>query len=402
MRSLDDYHGIVSDREIYEIYQKARDLNGKHILNINSTYQGGGVAELLSSLVPIMNDIGIDMGWRTLHGNPDFFTITKKFHNALQGGPLNLTDMKKSLYVEASQNFKVYTHIDHDCVIIHDPQPLPLVRCCKKKQPWIWRCHLDLTSPDKELWDFLKPFLLRYDLMVVSNNKYLREDLPLEQHVTHPAIDPLTPKNMEITKNTITKSLEKFGIPTDKPLITQISRFDRWKDPEGVIEVYRKVRKETDCRLVLCGSMAADDPEGQEIYESLEKHTEDLRKKGDVILINSENNILVNSLQRVSDVIIQKSLREGFGLTVTEALWKERPVVASDVGGIPLQITDGESGFLVDPTDTDGFSTRIIEILQDDSLAKRLGRSGKECVRDNFLITRLVSDWLDILNERIS
>lgn len=401
MRSLDDYHGIVSDRQIYEIYQKARGLTGKHVLCINSTYQGGGVAELLSSMVPLMNDLGVDMGWRILHGNPDFFTITKKFHNALQGAEVNLTEMKKSLYVRASEDFKVYTHIDHDCVIIHDPQPLPLVRCCRKLQPWIWRCHLDLTSPNKELWDYLKQYLLRYDMMLVSNTRYLREDLPVEQRVVHPALDPLSPKNIEIPEDLAERYLEKFGIPTDKPLITQISRFDAWKDPEGVLQVYQEVEKEVDCRLVLCGSMAADDPEGQEIYERVERKAAELSKNGDVIVINSENNILVNALQRASDVVVQKSLREGFGLTVTEALWKGRPVVASTVGGIGLQITDGENGFLVDPHDITGCAERVVQVLQDEGLARRLGKNARRTVKEKFLITRLLGDWLDVLNDVI-
>jgi trehalose synthase len=401
VRTLDDYRGIVSSRELYEIYQKARPLYGKHILSINSTYQGGGVAELSSSVLPLMNDIGIDMGWRIFHGNPDFFTITKKFHNALQGESINLTEMKKRLYIKASSDFAAFTHIDHDCVIIHDPQPLPLVRCCHKKQPWIWRCHVDLSNPRKLLWDYFNRFLLRYDLMVVSNPTYLRDDLPLEQRVIAPAIDPLTPKNKEISENTITKFIEKYGIPTDKPLITQISRFDKWKDPSGVIDVFMEVKKEVDCRLVLCGSMAADDPEGIVIFENLEKKARALTKNRDVIFITSENNKLVNALQRSSSVIIQKSLREGFGLTVTEALWKGQPVVASNVGGIALQIADGKSGFLVDPYDNSTFAERVIQLLDDEALAKSLGRAGKEHVREHYLITRLLKDWLDLLYDII-
>ncbi|MGB2979719.1 MAG: glycosyltransferase [Candidatus Zixiibacteriota bacterium] len=401
MRSLDDYSEIVGDEVLSSIYRKARRLSGKHILHINATYQGGGVAEILGSVVVLMNDIGIDTGWRILHGTPDFFAITKKFHNALQGGAINLTEIKKHLYIRANEDFSVFTHIDHDCVVIHDPQPLPLTKYYAKKQPWVWRCHVDLSASNSALWDFLKKFILRYDMMIISSEKYRRKDLPVEQRIIHPAIDPLSPKNMEISEGDISKYLKKFGIPRDKPLITQISRFDRWKDPEGVIQVFKLVKKKIDCRLVLCGSMAADDPEGWMIYEKVEQKAKDLMQNGDVILITSENSILVNALQRVSAVIIQKSTREGFGLTVTEALWKGTPVVASDIGGIPLQISDGGNGFLVEANDKKGFAQRIVQLLKDPRLAEEMGKKGKEMVREKFLITRLVSDYLDLLNHLI-
>jgi trehalose synthase len=395
----ENYRKIVGDAVIAEIYKKARKLYGKYILNINSTYQGGGVAEILSSLVPLMNNTGIDAEWRILHGNPDFFTVTKKFHNALQGAKINLTDLKKKLYTETNGDFAIYTHIKHDAVMIHDPQPLPLITFYRKRQPWIWRCHIDLTKPNKEVWDYLKSFVLRYDAVIVSMEQYKRKDLPVEQFVIPPAIDPLTPKNMPLSKDTIDKYLKKFGIPKDKPLITQISRFDPWKDPLGVIEVFKKVKEEVDARLVLCGSMATDDPEGYKIYSEVQKAAKPLVEKGDIILLTTENNILVNVLQRVSDVIVQKSTREGFGLTVTEALWKGTPVVASKVGGITLQIKDGWNGFLLDPKDYDGFAKKIVEILKDKELAKTLGKNGTEYVRKNFLITRLLIQHLDLLNE---
>jgi trehalose synthase len=401
MRSLDDYSEIVGDAVLSSIYRKARRLSGKHILHINATYQGGGVAEILGSMVVLMNDLGIDVGWRILHGTPDFFAITKKFHNALQGGPINLTEIKKSIYIRANEDFSVFTHIDHDCVIIHDPQPLPLIKYYAKKQPWIWRCHVDLSTSNSELWDFLKKFILRYDTMIISSEKYRRSDLPVEQRIIHPAIDPLSPKNMDINEGIVSKYLKKFEIPRDKPLITQISRFDRWKDPEGVIEVFKLVRKKVDCRLVLCGSMAADDPEGWIMYEKVEKRAKELIENKDVILITSENSILVNALQRASAVIIQKSTREGFGLTVTEALWKGTPVVTSDVGGIPLQVADGENGFLLKAGDRQGFAEKIILLLKDRQMAEEMGKKGKELVRKNFLITRIISDWMDLLNDML-
>lgn len=402
MIHIENYRKIVGDYTIAEIYKKARKLYGKNILDINSTYMGGGVAELLSTMIPLINNVGIDEDWRILHGNPDFFGVTKKFHNALQGEKIHFTNMKKNLYLKTNEDFSVYTRLgQNDVIIVHDPQPLPLITFYKKRHPWIWRCHIDLTSPNKKLWDFLKNFILRYDIVVISDERYRHKDLFVEQRVIPPAIDPLSPKNIELPDSTVEKYLKKYQIPIDKPLITQISRFDKWKDPEGVIDIFARVREEIDARLILCGSMATDDPEGYTIYERVKKKADKFIKKGDIILITSENNILVNVLQRVSNVIVQKSIREGFGLTVTEALWKSRPVVASNVGGITLQIKDGETGFLLAPEDIDGYARRIIEIIKDKKLAAGLGKNGKEHVKKNFLITRLIIQHLDLLNEVI-
>jgi len=367
-----------------------------HVLHINSTYAGGGVAEILNSLVPLLNDIGISVGWRILHGNPDFFTITKKFHNGLQGEKINLSRIKKRLYIQANEDFSTYTHICHDCIFIHDPQPLPLIRFYEKSQPWVWRCHVDISHPHQEIWEFLKEFIVDYDQVVVSNQDYLRKDLPVEQRIVYPVIDPLSPKNIELSDKDIVKYLKKFHIPTDKPLITQISRFDKWKDPEGVVKVFKLVREKMDCRLALCGSVARDDPESLTIFERVKKKANRLLDNGDVILITSENNILVNVLQRCSSVVVQKSIKEGFGLTVTEALWKGTPIVASNVGGISLQI-NSQNGFLVDPHDTEGFAKSIINILNNPELGREAGRRGKENVRKHFLITRCLSDHLDLM-----
>jgi len=397
MIHLNDYREIVGDKIISEIYKKARGLYGKSVIHLNSTYMGGGVAEILNSLVPLFNDIGIDAGWRVIHGNPDLFSITKKFHNALQGDKINLSEMKKKLYIQTSEDFSIYTHLDHDCVIIHDPQPLPLINFYRKKQPWIWRCHIDISNPNKQLWEFLKGFILKYDIAVFSSEEYKKDDIFLEQRIIYPVIDPLSSKNMELSEKVISKYLNKFGVPTDKPLLTQISRFDKWKDPEGVLEVFKLVKRKVDCRLVLCGSMATDDPEGVKRFKRVEKKANNLIANGDVFLITSENNILVNALQRRSDVIIQKSIREGFGLVISEALWKGSPVVASNVGGIPLQIEDQKSGFLVDPNDNEKFAERIIEIMKHPNLGKELGKKGKEVVRKKFLVTRLLSDYLDVM-----
>lgn len=399
MRAIDEYRGIVGDKVISDIVKMAKNLYGLRVLHINSTYYGGGVAEMLYSLIPLMNDVGVSVDWRILRGTPEFFTITKKFHNAIQGDPINLSDIKKTLYIQNNQDFASYCQIDADCVIIHDPQPLPLIRFYKRKQPWIWRCHVDLSRPNPQLWDYLKGFILRYDRVIVSDCRYMKEDLPMDYSVIHPVIDPLSSKNKEISKDLIIRTLKKYAVPTDKPILTQISRFDKWKDPANVIEMFKLVKARIDCRLVLCGSMAADDPEGIQIYQKILQRANNHVAKRDVILLTVEDNILVNALQRISSVVIQKSIREGFGLTVTEALWKEKPVVASNVGGIPLQMADGETGYLIDPTDIKTGAARVISILENPAEAKRLGANGREMVLKKFLITRHLYDDLKMLND---
>ena len=397
MKSLDDYLPIVGEKVIGDIYQKAHKLINKHIVHINSTAHGGGVAEILNNLVVLMNDIGVDSGWRVLNGPTDFFTVTKKFHNGLQGQPINLSANKKNLYKETNERFSTFTHLDHNCVIVHDPQPLPLIKYSPKKQPWVWRCHIDITDPDTTLWEFIKPFILRYDLMIISSENYRKKDLPLEQRIIHPSIDPLSTKNMDLSDDVISQVLKKFRIPTDKPLITQVSRFDPWKDPEGVLKVFEIVKEKVDCRLAFCYNMAPDDPEGIIIYNKMEKKARKYLKSGDVGFILGDNQILVNALQRISSVILQKSTREGFGLTVSEAQWKGTPVVASKVGGIPEQVIDGKTGFLVDPYDYEGCANKVITLLKNKKLADEMGKQGKKFVKENFLITRHLSDYLTLL-----
>jgi trehalose synthase len=402
MLSLEEFRGIVPDKTLAEIYARARGLYGKHIVHVNSTYMGGGVAEILYSLVMLMNDVGIETGWRILHGTPDFFEITKSFHNALQGAKINLTEQKKELYLQVNGNYSRFTHFDHDCVIVHDPQPLALIRSYRKRQPWIWRCHIDLTEPNPELWDFLTGFLLKYDQIVVSSEKYYKHDLPVDQRLIHPAINPLNSKNIELPEKTVLECIRKAGIPTDKPVITQVSRLDPWKDPEGVIEVFKHVREQVDCRLVFCYNLAGDDPEGVQMYTRTFRKAKKYVDKGDIMFVVGNNDILVNSIQKFSSVILQKSTKEGFCLSVTEALWKGTPVVASNVGGIPAQIDNGESGYLLDPYDIEGFAERIVHILKNPNEAKRIGEKAKEKVRNEFLITRLLSDYLDMLNAVIN
>ncbi|HEV58677.1 MAG TPA: glycosyltransferase [Phycisphaerales bacterium] len=398
MIRLEDFRHIVPDTRLAEIYTRARKLYGKHIVHINATYQGGGVAEILYSLVQLMNDVGIHAGWRILHGSQEFFEITKSFHNALQGAPLNLTDKKKHAYVQVNDNFARFTHLQHDCVIVHDPQPLSLIRAYRKRQPWIWRCHIDLTHPHDELWDFLKGFLLKYDQVVMSSEKYFKEDLPVDQRLMFPAINPLSEKNRDIPETTVLRHIRRAGIPTDKPLLTQVSRLDPWKDPEGVIDVFRRVKEKVDCRLLFCYNAASDDPEGLQMYRRVYRKANRMVATGDIVFVVGNSEILVNAVQRYSSVIIQKSIREGFCLAVTEALWKGTPVVASRVGGIPYQIDDGQDGFLVEPRDVEGFAERIIHLLQHPDEARAVGQAGKEKVRRKFLITRLLSDYLDMLN----
>lgn len=397
MRSIDDYLALVGEKVIGEIYQKARRLVNKHIVHINSTAYGGGVAEILNNLIVLLNDIGLDAGWRVLIGPSDFFTVTKKFHNALQGDSINLSNNKKKLYLDTNERFSLFTHLDHDCVIVHDPQPLPLIKFKKKLQPWIWRCHIDITHANQETWNFIKTFILRYDLMVISCERFKKGDIPVEQRIIHPSIDPLSPKNMDLSENIISKTLKKFSIPTDKPLITQVSRFDPWKDPEGVLNVFNHIKEKVDCRLVFCYNMAPDDPEGIIIYNKMKRIAHNHLKNGDVLFILGDNQILVNVLQRISMVVLQKSIREGFGLTVSEAQWKETPVVASNIGGIPEQVVNNKTGFLVDPKDISGCAERVITLLKDEKLAKNMGRKGKEHVKKNFLITRHLDDYLRLL-----
>jgi trehalose synthase len=398
-KSLDDYRPVVGDQVIGEIYAKARPLQGKRIVHVNSTSQGGGVAEILGSLVPLMNDVGIETDWRVLHGSSDFFTITKKFHNALQSGALNLTDMKKQLYTQTNEAFATYCHIDADCVIVHDPQPLPLIKYYKKKVPWVWRCHIDLTHPNGALWDFLKTFIMRYDLAIVSSDIYQKKGLPLEQRIIAPAIDPLSLKNRELSKKDILKYIEKAGIPTDKPIVTQVSRMDIWKDPEGLLDIFKQVKEKVDCRLLYCYDMAADDPEGNAVFQRIYRKARKFVEKGDVLFVLGNSQILVNAIQRFSTVLVQNSIKEGFCLCVTEGLWKGKPVVATKVGGIPLQLVEAENGFLVEPQDKEAFASRIIQLLQNPDMADQMGKKAKETVRENFLTTRLLLDYLTLLND---
>ena len=400
VRSIGDYIDVVGAETISKIYKKANKLYGKRIANVNATFLGGGVAEILGRMVPLMNEVGLDAEWRTIHGSPAFFDVTKSFHNALQGGSLELSDRTKSIYMGINQEYAGFTHLNlYDCLVIHDPQPLPLISFYRKRQPWIWRCHIDITDPNKELWEFLKKHMIKYDAIMISSEKYRKPDIPVLQKVIPPAIDPLSLKNMELPQDEIKRYIKESNIPTDKPIVAQISRMDSWKDPEGVLEVFNLVKEKVDCRLLYCYNLATDDPEGMKIYDRVYQKAKKHAEQGDVIFVVGNNELLVNAIQSFATVILQKSIREGFALTVTEALWKGKPVVAGNVGGIPNQIKDGKNGFLVDPHNYKECADRVVKLLKDPKMAKEMGAKAKETVREKFLTTRLVSDYLDLIDE---
>lgn len=394
MKSLSDYRRFVPEPKISDIYRKATDISSKHVLNINSTYYGGGVAEMLKSTIPLMNDVGIKTGWRTVVGSRDFFQVTKKFHNALQGEQINFNESIREVYERTNVEFARFTHIDHDLVVIHDPQPLPLIQFYDKHQPWVWRCHIDLSTPNEDVWNYLRSFALKYDTTAYQLEEFAAEDYSNHSNIIHPAIDPLTPKNQKLSAKEVREHLKKAGVDPQRPFITQVSRFDRWKDPKGVLNVYRKVREEgIDCQLVMIGGIATDDPEGPKVYREVEKEAEGLE---DVNLIVDAPDILVNAVQKASDVVLQLSKKEGFGLTVTEAMWKRTPVVATDVGGLKLQVEDGKNGHLVSPGNYGLAANKVIDLLRNEGKRRRMGENARQKVKENFLITRLVEDWIEI------
>jgi len=389
LTSVEDYEPLVGAETVERILQKAERLHDLHVVNINSTYYGGGVAELLSSLTLLMNAAGIKTGWRVIQGRPDFFSITKKMHNALQGAAINLTELKMQIYEEVAYENAARMHLDHDVVIVHDPQPLPLIQHFRKKAPWIWRCHVDLSRPNPDLWAYLAPLVERYDAVVLSLPEYA-QNLAKPQRFIMPAINPYSTTNKDLSEAEIADRLAHYDIPTDLPLVVQVSRFDKWKDPQGVIDAFKIARKQVDCTLVLLGNIATDDPEGQEVFASLCDCSEER-----IRILSVQDSALVNALQCRAAVVLQKSLREGFGLTVTEAMWKGAAVIGGNVGGIKHQIEDGVNGFLVD--NVEQAADRIVDILKDPALRDRVGRNATETVKRRFLMTRLMEDWLDLL-----
>jgi len=391
---LNDYKRVVGSRVIEKIRSAAEPLQGKRVVHVNATFVGGGVAEILNTLVFLMNDVGIDTDWRTLLGSYSFFKITKGIHNSLQGSKWKMTENRKKIYFEYCERSSMINHLeDYDVVVIHDPQPLSMIRHYEKKTKWLWRCHIDLSNPNKETLRFLLPFIKKYDGIIVSSKKFRIKYLRNPQFVIHPSIDPLSTKNKKLSHNKAKRLLSKKGIDLDKPIIAQISRFDPWKGHFGVIKMYQEIKEKEDCQLVLMGDMAGDDPQGPLIYHKVKQKSERIP---DITVITEKNDLLVNALQRESVFIFQNSIREGFALTISEALWKGTPVLGTPVGGIPLQIINGKTGFIIRSW-KDGVR-KALRLLQDERLRQRLGKAGHEHVKKNFLITRHLQDYIELFN----
>ena len=388
MAKIDEYIPIVGESIIDDMKLLAERLQGKIIQHVNSTAVGGGVAEILNRMVPLLRELGVDTRWDLIKGGAQFFEVTKKFHNVLHGRKETVTQADFDVFSETSQRNIEEFQVAGDIVFVHDPQPIALVKK-KADNKWLWRCHIDVSNPEQKVWKFLMDFIVQYDSAVFSAPSFSQK-LPIRQFLISPSIDPLSEKNKELPQETIDAVLRKYNISKDKPIITQISRFDRLKDPVGVIEAYQQVKRYIDCQLILAGGTASDDPEGVKVLEEVKERAqndEDIH-----ILLLPQNDIEVNALQSASTVIVQKSLKEGFGLTVSEALWKAKPVVASNVGGIPLQIKHKYSGLLCRSVEGAAFS--IKQLLNSPEYARRLGQNGKEHIRNNFLLTRHLRDYM--------
>ena len=391
LHPLEQYEPLIGSAATERIFRKAQRVRGAHVVHVNSTFYGGGVSEILTPLTLMMNAIGIDAGWQQIQGTPAFFACTKKLHNALQGDKLCIAEDERAIYEQVVFENATRLHLARcDAVVVHDPQPLPLVaHAARRDMPWLWQCHIDLSSPLEPAWNYLRGFVDQYDAAIFSLPDYA-QDLEIVQRFITPAINPFSAKNAELSEAEIDACLAHYGIPADRPLLTQVSRFDRWKDPMGVIEAFRRAREQVDCTLVLVGNSATDDPEGDVILQSIKSSIDE-----GVIVLTVDDPLLVNALQRRADVVLQKSTREGFGLTVTEAMWKGAAVVGGNVGGIRHQIRDGENGFLVDGIDQ--AAERIVQLLRDPSLRRRVGTCARRTVREHFLMSRLLEDWLDLL-----
>jgi len=400
-KSLADYTHIAGRELVADIRERAKELEGKRVLHVSATAFGGGVSEILYTIVPLMRDIGLDAHWQVIMGREEYFNATKLLHNSLQGDPATLTDEQWELFDEVNATNAENLQEEWDVIIVHDPQPIGLRRgATDQSRKWIWRCHIDLSEPNPAPIARLQPLIAEYDATVWHLPEYVPNGLNGHNgvNIIPPAIDPLSPKNMAFSPDDASFVSQQFGIDVDRPLLCQVSRFDPWKDPMGVIDAYREVTKEVpEAQLALVGSMATDDPEGWEFFQRTFEYAD---SDPDIKILNNLNNvgaIEVNAFQSQADVVMQKSIREGFGLTVTEALWKGRPTIAGNVGGIPLQIENGVGGFLVDSPQE--CAERSIEILRDPELAKRLGRAGKEHARKEFLSPRLLRDWLRLFGD---
>ncbi len=400
-KSLEHYRPIIGEERLDEIRRLAERLKGARVLHFSSTAFGGGVAELLNTLVPLMQDVGLQADWQVMHGADEFFTVTKAIHNGLQGMFVPWTPEMRDTWLRYNDMNAGYFDGDFDFVVVHDPQPAGLLhflagagKLAGRRTRWLWRCHIDLTEALPDVWDFLRPYLEPYDLAIFTMEQYAKADLRHpEVRIAAPAIDPLSPKNMEISEDTIGEVLRRYGLDPSRPMMLQVSRFDPFKDPLGVIDVYRMVKgQEPRLQLLMVASMASDDPEGWSYFERTARRAgEDY----DIHLLSNLNgvgNVEVNAFQRAADVVVQKSLREGFGLVISEALWKGVPVVAGNVGGIPLQVVYGETGFLINTLAE--CADRIQYLIRAPEVAERMGKAGREHVREHFLITRYLRDYL--------
>jgi trehalose synthase len=392
--SLDLYAPVVGAAEVEELRALAGPLEGATVEMVNSTAVGGGVAEMLTRLIPLMRSVGLEGRWQVLEADQPFFEVTKAFHNALHGSAYQPGPCDFEIFREYNRRNLDRLTLDSRFVVIHDPQPVALVdvRAAAPSGRWIWRCHIDLSRPDMKVWNFLEPYVARFDGAIFSSPSFARQ-LPIPQHLFYPSIDPLADKNRELEPEFVEGVLERFGIDERRPILTQISRFDRLKDPIGVVRVYRLVKRYFDCQLVLAGGGAPDDPEGSQVLAEVNEAA-----AGDpdihVLELPAASPLEVNALQRASTIVIQKSLREGFGLTVAEALWKKKPVVASAVGGIPLQVIHKHTGLLAHSVEGTAYQIRFL--LANPEIARRLGEQGHEHVRENFLIIGNLKRYLTL------
>ncbi|PYV14378.1 MAG: glycosyl transferase family 1 [Acidobacteria bacterium] len=396
---LDNYIPVVGEAEVAEIRALGERLTGRTVQMVNSTSVGGGVAEILNRVIPLLEELGLAVRWDVITGGDDFFAVTKGFHNALHGGAWEMPPESFNVFLAYNEQNRARMRFDSEVVIIHDPQPIALINAREAQSGhWIWRCHIDLSHPNETVWKFLEPFVRRYDCALFSSPEFSRQ-LPIPQYLFYPSIDPLSEKNRELDEEYIRSTLERFSLDPKRPILTQISRFDRLKDPVGVLRAYQIVRRYFDCQLVLAGGGAADDPEGGVVLDEIRKTAAD---DPDVHILDLPpwSALEINALQRASTIIIQKSLREGFGLTVTEALWKKKPVVASAVGGIPSQVIHKHTGLLAHSVEGTAYQIRFL--LSNPAIAEKLGEQGHEHVREQFLITgtakRALTLFLYLLN----
>jgi trehalose synthase len=401
-KNLADYTHIVGWPLIDEIRELSGALNGRRVLHVSATAFGGGVSEILYTLVPLMRDVGLEAEWQVIYGREEFFNATKLMHNALQGSAQDLTSEEWETWRHYNEMNARELSEDWDAIVVHDPQPAALMKFVSAKaRAWIWQCHIDLSTPNQDTLAHLLPYLETYPTSLFHLPEYVPQGMDGRVHPVPPAIDPLAPKNMALSPDDAVYVCNQFGLDVDRPLVCQVSRFDPWKDPLGVIDAYRLVKDEfPEVQLALVGSMAADDPEGWDFFNATIAHAEG---DPDIHILNNFNNVgsvEVNAFQSHADVLVQKSTREGFGLTVSEAIWKARPMVAGNVGGIPLQIKDGESGYLVDSVEE--CARRIGDVLRDPALGIELGKRGKEHVRTHFLMPRLLRDWLRIFSQALT